>query len=91
MIDDGGPYFPQTHESWCRTEGEPPVPEGASLRDEVAMRIFVVGIFDTMRNQTTEEIAYDAFYTADEFIKVKRRLEKSPVDRKEKCAIGDPS
>jgi len=32
-INDGGPAFPQTNDSWHGSDGYDPVPEGLSLRD----------------------------------------------------------
>ena len=37
FLGDGGPYFPQTVDSWCGAEGNSPVPHGASLRDRFAI------------------------------------------------------
>lgn len=45
MKNDGGPVFPQTHESWNRScDGTLPVPSGMSLRDWFAGMVLAHGL-----------------------------------------------
>lgn len=37
-INDGGPAFPQTYDSWYRSNDNLPVPTGMSLRDYFAAK-----------------------------------------------------
>lgn len=61
-IDDGGPAYPQTTESWYRTEVGDPAPSGMSLRDWFAGQ--ALAAMD-LEERITESCARNAYWIAD--------------------------
>lgn len=68
-VNDGGPAFPQTRDSWyCANLGEPPAPSGMSLRTWLAGLAMQGMLADSRCGHTAGEIAYLSVYQADALI-----------------------
>lgn len=65
IMDDGGPWFPQTNDAWISTGTNPPVPCGASARQVLAKSAMEVLLTGYSKVLSAEQLAERAFLIAD--------------------------